>query len=170
MVAFIPRILFPTFPASPCALPSLSLSLLCLRLYRLHVPDTLRVLVDAPITREKAHTRHARDALANPLVLVLVRLVHQILGLDVAVEVVADEVIVAVVGHGVDEGGELALVAKAAAADGVEDLDEVVVEVEVAVVVGVAEVFDVFGKVAKEENVGVADFSGNLNLWALFNM
>lgn len=67
----------------------------------LHVPDHVRVLLYAPVAAEEAHAADARDALAHPLILVLVGFVYQRVGLDVAVEIVADEVVVAVVDDGI---------------------------------------------------------------------
>ena len=64
----------------------------------------------------------------------------------------------------VDEGGELVRVAEHAAADGVEDFLQVRVDRVRAVVVVVAQVFHVFGQVAEEEDVGVTDFAGDLDL------
>ena len=137
---------------------------LCLGRHGLHVPDTIRVFHYTAITGEESHAGHAGNALADPLVLVLVGLVDKVLGLDIAVKVVADQIIVAVVGDGVDQGRELVLVAEAAAANGVKDLGQVRVDVEMAIVVRVAEVLDVFGQVAEEENVGVTDFAGDFDL------
>ena len=134
------------------------------RLHRLHVPDHLRILVNAPIAAEEAHARHARDALGHPLVLILVRRVDQLVRLAVAVEVVRHEVVVAVVDDAVDEGGELAGVAEAAGLDGVKDFAQPVVQLVFAVKMVVAEVFDVFGKVAEEEDVGVANFASDFDL------
>ena len=84
--------------------------------------------------------------------------------LDVAVEVVGDEVVVALVDDGVAQGAEAVRVAEAASLDGVEDVGEVRVQFEGAVVVGVAEVLDVLGQVAEEEDVGLADFAGDLDV------
>lgn len=84
--------------------------------------------------------------------------------LDVAVEVVADEVVVAVVANGADEGGELVGVAEGVGLDGVEDFDQVRVDGMGAVVVCVAQVFDVFGQVAEEEDVVLADLAGDFDL------
>ncbi len=131
---------------------------------RLDIPNHIRILLDTPITAKKAHPRHTRNALADPLFLVLVRLVHQLLRLAIAAEIVADEVVIAMVDDGIAEGGEPVGVAKGAGFDGVNDFGEGRIEVEGAVVVGVAEVFDVFGEVSKEEDVGFADFAGDFNL------
>ncbi len=86
------------------------------------------------------------------------------MGFDVAVEIIGDEVVVALVDDGVAEGGEAAGVAKGAGFDRVKDLGEVWVEFDVAVGVGVTEVFDVLGEVAEEEDVRFADFAGDFDL------
>lgn len=65
--------------------------------------------------------------------------------LDIAIEVIRHEVIIALIDDGIAECGETARVAESAGFDGVEDAGEVRVELEIAVRVGVAEVFDVFG-------------------------
>lgn len=64
----------------------------------------------------------------------------------------------------VAESGESVGIAKGVGFDGVKHFGKRRVEVEGAVVVGVAEVFDVFGEVAKEEDVGFADFTSDFNL------
>ena len=132
---------------------------------RLHVPDHVRILLNAAITGEKPHAAHARDALADPLLLILVRLIDEVLRLDIAVEVVADEVVIAVVDDAVAEGREAARVAEHAALDRVEDFGEIRVQLErPAVVVRVPQVFDVFGQVAEEEDVRFADFACDFDL------
>jgi hypothetical protein len=65
-----------------------SSSIVRLRLDWLNVPDHLRVFVNATITREEAHARHARDGLGQPLVLLLVGLVYQSLRVNVRLEIV----------------------------------------------------------------------------------
>lgn len=69
------------------------------------------------------------------------------------------------VGDGVAQGAEPVGIAKRVRFDGVKDFGEVGVERKGAEVVSVAEVFDVFGKVAEEEDVGVANFARYLNLY-----
>ena len=135
------------------------------RRQRLHVPDHVRILLNTPIGAKEPHPAHASNALANPLLLVLIRLIHELLRLAIRCKVVADKVIVAVIDDGVAEGGEAVGFAEGVGFDCVEDFGEVGVEGEGAVVVGVAEVFDVFGEVAEEENVGFADFAGDFDLW-----
>ena len=84
--------------------------------------------------------------------------------LDVAVEVVAHKVVIAVLGDGVAQGREAVGVTKHAATNGFEHFGEVGIELKLAKSVGVAEVLDVFGEVAKEEDVGFADLARNLDL------
>ena len=69
------------------------------------------------------------------------------------------------VGDGAAKGAETVAIAKRVRFDGVKDFGEVGVERKGSEGVGVAEVFDVFGEVAEEEDVGVADFAGYLNLF-----
>lgn len=61
-----------------------------LRIHRFHVPNHIGIFLNAAIATEKPHPTHADDRLADPLVVVLVRLVDQRVGLDVAVKIVAD--------------------------------------------------------------------------------
>ena len=138
--------------------------LLRLRRQRLYIPDALRILLNASVATEEAHPRHARDALGDPLVLILVRLVDERVRLDITIEVVADKVIVAVVADGADEGRELVGVTESVGLDGLEDFDEVRVYGVGSVVVRVTQVFDVFGQVAKEEDVVLADLAGDFDL------
>ena len=84
--------------------------------------------------------------------------------LDITIEIIAHEVIVAMIGDRVAESGEAASVAKGVGFYGVENARQVRVESEGAVVVGVAEVFDVFGEVAEEEDVVGGDFAGYFDL------
>jgi len=135
------------------------------RIEGLNTPNLIRILLNAPIAAEEPHPRHRSDALLQPGIRILKGLVHEGMGLDIAIEIIRDEVIIALVDDGVAEGGEPAGVAELAALDGVEDFDEVGVELDVAVGVGVTEVFDVFGEVAEEEDVGFADFAGDFDLW-----
>jgi len=88
---------------------------------RLHIPDHLSILIDTAVAREEAHPTDSRDALGQPPVLILVRLVDELVRLDVAVKVVRHEIVVAVLDDAVDERRELAGVAKGAGADGFED-------------------------------------------------
>jgi hypothetical protein len=135
-----------------------------LRLHRLNVPDHLRVLINATVAREKAHARDARDGLCQPLILLLVRLVDQLLRVDVRLEVVRDEVVIAVVDDRVDQVRELAGVAKHALADGLEHFLEHRVEVELLVEVRVAEVFDILAQVAEEEDILFSNLTSDLGL------
>ena len=77
-----------------------------LRHQRLHIPDHIRILLNAAITTEKAHAGHTLNTLADPLLLIFIRLIHQFLRLDIAAEIVADEVIVAVIDDAVAERAE----------------------------------------------------------------
>jgi hypothetical protein len=83
---------------------------------------------------------------------------------DVGVEVVRDEVVVAMFFDGGGKSGEVGLVAEGVVLDGVEDALQLWVQLEVAVEVTVAEVLDIFGKVAEEEDVLLSDFTGDFDL------
>jgi hypothetical protein len=135
------------------------------RRQRLHIPDHLRILLNTAITTKEPHPRHTLNRPPRPPLLVPIRLVHQILRLHVAGEVVAHEVVVAVVGDAAAQRAEAAAVAEGVGADGGEDRGEGGVERECAVGVSVAQVFDVFGEVAEEEDVGFADFARYFDLW-----
>lgn len=54
-----------------------------LRNQRLNVPDRLRIFIDAAVTGEEAHAGDAGDGLGEPLFLVAVRLVDEVVGLAV---------------------------------------------------------------------------------------
>ena len=135
-----------------------------LNLQRLQVPDHFRILLDTPITTEEAHPRNARNAFLQPSVLVLVCLINKLVRFHIAVEIIRDEVVVALVDDAVAKSSEAARIAELAAFDGVEHFRKVGIELEGAVVVGVAEVFDVFGEIAEEEDVGFTDLARDLNL------
>lgn len=131
-------------------------------LTRFHIPNRLSILLNTPITTKPTHTTNRRNRLRQPSLLIAIRLVNEPVGIEVALKIVRDEVVVAVVDDRVDEGGELGGVAEGAGADRVEDAGELGIEVEVcAVEVVVAEVVDVFGEVAEEEDVFFAYFAGD---------
>ena len=130
----------------------------------LDIPDRLRILDDASIRREEAHSGNSRDTLRDPLVLVLKCLVDQSLSLDIAVEVIANKVVVPMVRDRVDKGGESILVAEHATSDDFKDLCEIRVDGVLSEVVGVTEVLDILGKITKEEDVGVTNLTSDFNL------
>jgi hypothetical protein len=130
----------------------------------LSIPNLLRILLDAAVRAKESHPSDSSNGLRKPLVLVLVRLVNEFLRIDVALEVVGDQVIISVVRDAVDEGAELGRIAEHAFADDFEDAREEWVELEVAVPVRVAQVFDVLSEVAEEEDIVFADFSCDLEV------
>jgi hypothetical protein len=77
--------------------------------------------------------------------LVLVRDVYQIMRLQVALEVVGDEVVVAMFGDAADEGRKWSYVAELAVLNCVEDLLQLRVDLILAIEVCVAKVFNVLG-------------------------
>jgi hypothetical protein len=130
----------------------------------LNIPNALSVLVNAPVTREETHARHSGDALRCPLLRVLIAFVDELLCLDVRVEVVRDEVVVAVLDNAVDQRGEALTVAEPPSADAVENGGELRVELVVRVDMGVAQVFHIFSEVAEEEDVLLANLTGDFDL------
>lgn len=131
---------------------------------RFHIPNFLRVLVDAPIAREEAHACHRRDALGDPFILVSIRVIHETVRLNVAVEVIRHQVIISVVADRAYHGSKVMRCAERALFNLVEYLVQVWVDAVRSVRVGVAEIFDVFGEIAKEKDVALADFTGDFNL------
>ena len=124
----------------------------------------ISILLNAPITTKKPHARHTRDSLLQPSLLIPIRLIHQLMRLDITVEIIAHEVVIPMIGDRITQCGKATRVAEGVGFDGVEDAGEIGVEGEVAVGVGVAEVFDVFGEVAEEEDVVGGDFAGYFDL------
>ena len=129
-----------------------------------NVPNAFGILIDATITAKESHPGNGRDTLLDPTVLILECFVDQLVGFEIGVEIVGNEVVVSVVFNGVDEGGKGVLVAKSTGVEGIKDSVEFRVELVFTIVVIVAEVFDVFGEVAKEEDVLVAGFTSDLDL------
>ena len=84
----------------------------------------------------------------------------------VGLEVIGDEVVIAVLDDAVDEAGEGARVAESTGLDAFEDFVEFFVQSVCAVDVAVAEVFNFLGEIAEEEDVIFADFAGDFNLLA----
>lgn len=134
------------------------------RLDRLHVPDHLCVFIDASIRAEEAHPRDTCDRLREPFFLILVCLVNELLGVEVGLEVVGYEVVVAVVYDRIDQSRKLACIAEGALLDRLEDSFEIRIKDELAVEVRMAEVLDIFGKIAKKEDVVLADFTCDLEV------
>lgn len=130
----------------------------------LGIPDLLCILFDATIRAEEAHSRHGSNGLGQPFVLVFVRLIDELLRVDVALEVVGDQVVIAMVDNAVDQSAELACIAERPVADGVKNARQLRVELEAAVEVVVTEIFDILGEITEQEDVVLADFSGDLNV------
>lgn len=131
---------------------------------RLNVPNLLSVLVDAAVASEEAHSGHGQDALGHPLILVLVGLVNESVCLNVAVEVIGNQVVVTVVSDGGNQGAKVIGHAKGALLNLDKDLLQVRVDGVRTKVVVMAQVFHVLSKVSKQEDVAVADFAGDFNL------
>ena len=131
---------------------------------RLNIPNAFRVLLNASITCKETHSCHACDALANPLILVLVRGVDQVMRLQVTLEVVGDEVVVAMFSNAADEGRECSYVAKLAALNYVEDLLQLRVDIILAIEVCVAKVFNILCQIAEEKDVLIARLARDFDL------
>jgi len=80
------------------------------------------------------------------------------------VEIVRDEVVVAVIFNCTGQGAEHSCVAESVGLDSLKDFEKIWVKTVRAVVVGMAKVFDVFGQIAEEEDVILSDLASNFNL------
>ena len=74
----------------------------CLGWQRLHVPYAISIFHDTPITTEEAHSADTGDTLAYPCILILVCLVDECMRLDIAIEVITDKVVIAMIGDSAD--------------------------------------------------------------------
>lgn len=131
---------------------------------RFDIPDHIGVLLNASVTAKEPHPADTGNALADPFVLVLVRLIDQGVCFDVAVEVIADQIVVPMIDDGIAQGRKMTSVAKQTSLDSVKYLLEVFIQLEFAVCVGMAEIFHILGQVAKEENVIFSNLACDLNL------
>ena len=61
----------------------------------------IRILLNTPITTKKSHPRHTRNTFLQPSRLILIRLIHQLMRLNITIEIIRHEVIIPVVGNGV---------------------------------------------------------------------
>ena len=131
----------------------------------LDIPDRLGILIDTAIAREEAHAGDAGNALREPFLLVAVRLINQLLRLDVRGEVIGDKVVVAVLDDAVDECREGLCVAECAISDSFEDTIKLWLDLIGGIQVLVAQLLNLLSKVTKEEDIVLADFSGDFNLY-----
>lgn len=131
---------------------------------RLDVPNHVRILIDATIAAEEAHAGDRDDGFLEPLFLVAVRLINEMVRLDIAVEVIRNQVVVTVVANSRDHGTKVVGSSECALLNLGEHPFQIRVNGVFAVVVGVAQVLDVFGEVTEKENVVLADFPGDFNL------
>lgn len=132
---------------------------------RLNIPDLLSVLIDTTITAEKSHARHGRDTLGDPLILIAVGLVDELVCLNVAVEVVRHEIVVSMVPDSGNHGAKVIWCAKCSLFNFIEHLFQIRVNGVRSVVVGVAQVLYILGQVTKQKDIVFANFTCNLNLW-----
>lgn len=130
--------------------------------YPTNRPHLVSILNHTTIRSEETSPCRTENTLGEPIVLVLVRLVDKILGIAIALEVIRDEIEVAMVDNTVDKRRELVGISEAVALDGIKDLTEIVIELEFTVAVVMTKVFDVLRKVTEEENVLLTNFSGDL--------
>ena len=137
---------------------------------RLNVPDAIGILVDAAVRGEEAHARDAGDALGDPLLLVFVRLIHKRVSLNVAVKVVRDKVVIAMVTNSRDHARKVLGVAKGAVLNGLKHLDQVGIDAVRAIGVRMAKILDILGEVTKEEYVILTNLTRDFNLWRVSNM
>jgi hypothetical protein len=112
--------------------------LLVLGLQRLHIPNLLSILTNAAIAREESHSGDRSDCLAGPLILVFKGFVHEGVSGNVGMEIIADEVIVAMINDGADESTKGASVSKHATLKGVEDSFQIRIDGVLPVIVGMA--------------------------------
>jgi hypothetical protein len=149
---------------------NLQLSLLqaaCLTLLwcqRLHVPDTLRILVDATITAEESHSSNANNSLANPLILVLIGLVDQCLSRDIGFKVVGDEVVVTMILDCANQGTERTRVAKCTLFYLVKDLGKVGINGMAAIIVSMTKILNILSEISEQEDVFLANFTSDFDL------
>jgi hypothetical protein len=144
--------------------PSILILLRRRYIYRLHVPDRVRILLDAAIAAEEPHTAHADDALANPLIMIFIRLIHQRVRLDVAIKIVTHEIIISLLSDRVTQRNEAFGVAESSGFDDIKNLRQIGVEGEGAEFMGVTKVFDVLGQVTEKEDIRFPNLPGDFNL------
>ena len=125
-------------------------------------PDFLGILYHTTIRGEEPCSRSTEDTFGEPVILVLVCLVNQILGVTIALEIIRDKIEVAVVNNAINKRRELVGITKTVTLNGIKHLAKIVVELEFAVVVSMAQIFNVFRQVTEEEDILLADFSCNL--------
>lgn len=134
---------------------------------RLHVPDHLGILINTSITGEKSHSCDRSDGLGQPLLLVLVRLIDELLSINIALEVVGDQVVVSMLDNGIDQSRELTSVTKYTFLDRLEDALKHRVQVKLGIEVGVAQIFHVLGQVTEKKDVVLSDLASDLNICAI---
>jgi hypothetical protein len=132
---------------------------------RLCVPDTLGVLVYASVTAEESHTGNRGNCLLDPFLLVLVRLIHKLVSLVVAVEVIRHQVVIAVVTDGCNQGTKIMNRTEGALLNLDEHFLQIRIDLVGTVLVVVSEILDVLGEVAEQEDVALANLTSDLNLF-----
>ena len=87
------------------------------------------------------------------------------MSLNIAVEVIRNQVVVTVLAHSCNHGAEIVGAAKRALLNLLEDLVKVSVDAVGTIGVRVAQVINIFGKVAEEEDVVLSNLTSDFNLW-----
>lgn len=136
----------------------------------LHVPDALRIFVDAAVAAEEAHTGYRGDRLLDPLLLVAVGIIYQVMRLDIAVEIIRHQIVIAVVADSRNHGAKVVRSAESALLNLLEDLLKVTVDGVGSISVRVTQVFDILGQGTEQENVVLTNFTSNLNLYCILAM
>ena len=90
------------------------------------------------------------------------------MSLDIAVEIVRNKIVIAMLDDGVAESGEAAGVTEASTLDSLEHFVKIWIKLEISIGVSMAEIFDILCEVSEEEDVGFADFASYLNLYHSF--
>lgn len=86
------------------------------------------------------------------------------MSLAVAVEIVADQVVVTMILNSTDQGTESTLIAESTILDAVEDLDKLRVDAVVAIEMGMSEILNILREVTEEENILFANLTSDLDV------
>jgi hypothetical protein len=142
----------------------ISIGLCCLHWAGLDVPDAISILVDCTIAREEAHPADACNALGDPSILILVTLVNEILGFEVAFEVVRYQVVVTMINNGINQSLELICTSELSASNGVEDSLKSSVDGLGGEAVSMSEILNILSNVSEQEDVVFTNLTGDFDL------
>lgn len=132
---------------------------------RLCVPDTLGILIYASVTAEESHTGNRGNRLLDPFLLVLVRLIHKLVSLVVAVEVIRHQVVIAVVTDCCNQSTKVMDRTEGALLNLDEHFLQIRVDLVRTVLVVVSEILDVLGEVTEQEDVALANLTSDFDLF-----